>query len=463
MAAALAAAWGCGSGGGGESSGEPPEPEGTAPPTEQPGPSGQGPITIRFLRHENPNYVKADQAYFNAYMAAHPNVTIVDTTVDFATLWSTLLGDLRRDQFAYDLVLIPPSRVCGFAENITDVPDNVITLSEAQNTFFDAPLDGSVCADKLKGLPVEYNLEYGGVVVNVDKYQAKFPGKTPSWATWDEFIAEASQLTEYDEGGVPRASGLDIDPDWQEAVKHIFLSQILQRGGDYWAADGITFNFDTPEARATMTEMASWITEDKVMYTNLVPDRNTHVTTRLAAGAAGFGWDDPAKPLSVMGYVGTAGVPSTVAQLPAGVTWHYDYFPVPPMVGTEHKFVQNSGWAFVVPRTSRYPQVAWDIAKGLALSPEEMRKWSATTGALPALRVNGTPGAAANDPTLAKVQPLLELGQWIGYIPNPAHETVGGAIMLNYFAVVDGTKTVDQALADMQKTANDAILQYQGQ
>src|SRR2546421_9854083 len=68
------------------------------------------PVTITFLRHDNSTYRMADNAFFAEYMAAHPNVTIVDTTVDFRTLASTLIAELRRDQFMYDLVLIPPSR-----------------------------------------------------------------------------------------------------------------------------------------------------------------------------------------------------------------------------------------------------------------------------------------------------------------------------------------------------------------
>src|SRR5437762_11430508 len=41
------------------------------------------PVTITYLRHDNPNYLKADNAFFAEYMQKHKNVTIVDTTVDF--------------------------------------------------------------------------------------------------------------------------------------------------------------------------------------------------------------------------------------------------------------------------------------------------------------------------------------------------------------------------------------------
>jgi multiple sugar transport system substrate-binding protein len=427
------------------------------------GAPGNGRLTVKFLRHDNPNYVKADKAFFDGYMAAHPNVRIEDTTVDFRTLASTLQGDLKRDQFAYDLVLIPPSRLCGFAANLAEVPADVVSLAEAQQLFFAAPLQGSTCdeggAKKLKGLPMEYNLEYGGVVVNLDKYEAKFPGKTPGWSDWDSFIAAASALAEYDASGKPMANGLDIDPDWPPATREIFLSQILQRGGQYWSEETQTFDFDTAQARASLAAMVEWVNVDKIMWRNLVPDRNTHVTTRLALGATGYGWNDPAKPLSVMGYVGTAGVPSTVAQLPPGSRWRFDYFPLPPMVGTEHRFVQDSGWAFAVPRTSANPAVAWDIARSLALSPEAVRAWSSVTGAIPALKANAATVNAAESPLLAKVQPLLEHGQWVGYIPIGAFEMVSGAFVNNFFAAVAGTKTIDVALEDMQTTMNDAIVQ----
>ena len=124
-----------------------------------------------------------------------------------------MLANLKNNSLDADLVRIQPSWVCSFADNLADVPTDVVTLSEAQNAFFAAPLAGSTCDGKLKGLPMEYNLEYGGVVVNVDKYQAKNPGKMPSWTDWNAFLADASALTEYDAGGKPAANGLDIAPD----------------------------------------------------------------------------------------------------------------------------------------------------------------------------------------------------------------------------------------------------------
>ena len=84
------------------------------------GPGGQTAdvVTIKFLRHDNPNYLQADKEFFLAYMAEHPNVKIEDTTVPFNTLDASLSADLKRDQFDYDLVLVPPSHLCAYASHV---------------------------------------------------------------------------------------------------------------------------------------------------------------------------------------------------------------------------------------------------------------------------------------------------------------------------------------------------------
>ena len=418
---------------------------------------GGGPVTLTMLQHDNPAYRNADKVAFDDYTATHKNVTITTTSIDYASLTSKLLADLKADNLGVDLVRIPPSWVCSFADHLAEVPADVVSLSDAQNTFFAAPLSGSTCNGHLMGLPMEYNLEYGGVVVNLDKYQALHPGQEPSWSDWSAFMSDAQALTEMDASGHPAANGLDIDPSWPQPAKHIFFSQILQRGGDYWSADKMSFDFSTQAAKDALSDMVSWLKGRPVMFSALIPDKNTFVTTRLATGATGYGWNDLTKPLSVMGYVGTWGLTDTIGQKPMGSTTQYGFYTLPPMVGAQHKFVQNSGWALAVPKTSKNQKAAWDVIKSLALSPEAMRKWSDTTGSLPALRANGTPDAASGNPLLAKVQPLLDKGQWVGYIPAGAIETVEGTIVSNFFDAANGKKSVDQALADMQAAANKAL------
>jgi len=437
-------------------------------PTGPPGTGGMmmggmggstGPVTIKVWRNDNASYGKANDEAFAEYTAAHPNVTIMPTSQPWQAYTMALSSDLKRNQLDFDLVLMPPAAVCTYAANLADVPADVVSVSEAQNTFFAPPLQGSTCGGVLKGLPIEYNLEYGGVIVNMDKYRAKFPGKMPGWATWDEFLADAAALVERDAQGKPCTNGLDIDPDWPEPARHILLSQILQRGGRYWSmTDNTLFDFDTKEARDSLAAMVSWVTVNKIFSPDLIPTKNTFVTIRLGRGATEYGCGDPTQPLSAMGYVGTWGVPAAMSERPPGSTTEFKFFHLPPMVGTEHNFVQNAGFAFSVPKTSKNARVAWDVAKSITLSPATMKKWAATAGTLPALKANGTKDATASDPVLSQVQPLLDKGRWMGDIPYAATAEVLGTMVTNYFDAIKGKKTVEQALADMQAKANAAIM-----
>jgi multiple sugar transport system substrate-binding protein len=423
--------------------------------------NNEGPVTIAFLEHGNPAYGMANAVAFRAYENAHSNVTIKVTTIEYSSLTATLLAELKNDRLPADLVQIPGNWVCSFLSNVADVPADVITMAAAQSTFFAPPLAGATCQGALKGLPIEYNLEYGGAVLNMDKYAARFPGKTPSWPDWSSFLADASALAEFDTDGTPRVNGLDLDPNWPGPMVYLFLAAILQHGGQYWSASGDSFDLDTQPARDALTDIVSWVTKNKVMSLSLVPSRvDGFVGTRLAQGATGYGWNDPNRPLSAMGYLGSWGL-AVVRQLlpPERKAERFDYVALPPMVGTQHQFVTYGGWVFAVPKTSKNQRVAWDIAKSLALDPAAMKQWSATTLALPALRANGTAEAATGDPVLAKVQPLLEAGKHIGYMPAGAIQTMEGAILSNVFDVVRGTKTVEKALADMQQTTNGAFAQ----
>jgi multiple sugar transport system substrate-binding protein len=421
----------------------------------------QTPVTIAFLEHGNPDYGKANKVAFDAYHAAHPNVTIKVTTIEYASLTATLLADLKSDKLPYDLLQVPGNWACSFAANLADVPADVLTMDAARAAFFAPQVEGTSCGGALKGLPIEYNLEYGGVVVDVDKYQAHFPGKTPSWMDWAGFISEASALAEFGPDGAPKTNGLDIDPNWPGPIVYIFLADILQHGGQYWSAAGDTFDLDSQPARDALADIVSWVVDHKVMSLSLIPGGpGGFVATRLAEGATGYGWSDPTKPLSVMGFVGSWGLAAVRGFLPPErKDAHYDYFAVPPMVGTQHKFVTYGGWSFAVPKTGKNQRVAWDVARSLALDPRAMKQWSATTLALPALRANATAEAAASDPLLAKVAPLLSQGAYIGHMPAGAIQTMEGAILSNVFDVVRGMKDVTTALAAIQQSTNEAFAQ----
>ena len=49
-------------------------------------------VTIKYLRHDNPPYAKADDEFLAEYKKANPKITIDTTTVRYPTLTANLVG-----------------------------------------------------------------------------------------------------------------------------------------------------------------------------------------------------------------------------------------------------------------------------------------------------------------------------------------------------------------------------------
>src|SRR6185436_5240935 len=118
---------------------------------------------------------------------------------------------------------------------------------------------------------------------------------------------------------------------------------------------------------------------------------------------------------AAMVYTGTWGnAVATQNAAMQGKTTDFAYFMHPPFFGTEHKFVQNSGWALVVPKNSEHAAVALDAARFLTTDAPTVAEWSRLAGQISPLRAQTTPEALASDPIKSSIQPLLEKGRWVG-------------------------------------------------
>ncbi len=80
--------------------------------------------------------------------------------------------------------------------------------TQAQEIYYAAPLGGYIYEGKLYGLPIEFNLEYGGAYVNRDMFEAAGLPYPPQWKTWDDVVADAKKLTKFDNTGAMEVAGL---------------------------------------------------------------------------------------------------------------------------------------------------------------------------------------------------------------------------------------------------------------
>lgn len=421
-------------------------------------PAGNQPVTLVYYRHDDVAVAAADKVAFDAYTKAHPHVTFEAKVVNYNALLALLESDFATGALKADLIAIPPSYACGYAARLTAVPETTLSLTQAREAFLAAPLEGATCGGTLMGFPREYNLEYGGILVNMKRYREKIPNRSPrDWKTWDDVLADAKQLTEYDADGKVTVAGLEFRH--RDPIKHIFLALILQQGGVFWNSDHTAFAFNTPEARNALKWMADAALVHKYLNLDAPPPR----WWALAL----------VEDKAAMVYTGTWGNAVAVQNAAMqGKTTDFEYFMHPPFFGTEHRFVQNSGWALVVPKNSDHAAVALDVARFLTTDPATVAEWSKLAGSISPLRAQTTPEALASDRIKASIQPLLEKGRWVGYMaPRTLTETRDSwlnntlAAMRGLVKGPDGTDqpfTPEQAALKIDQECNESLTRSRG-
>ena len=115
-----------------------------------------------------------------------------------------------------------------YYERLAPVPADVMTLEQAKETFYAAPIGGYIVNDVLYGMPQEFNMEYGGVLVNKTKFEAAGLTFPPQWKTMDDVIADALSLAQVDDSGHDDHGrfplhlcrpDLGIFPGWHQAAR----------------------------------------------------------------------------------------------------------------------------------------------------------------------------------------------------------------------------------------------------
>lgn len=203
-----------------------------------------------------------------------------------------------------------------------------------------APTYGALLNDgKLYGVPLEFNIENGGMLVNkVLMEQMKLEVPT----TWNDLKATAIKGTQHD-GNVYQVKGFDF-VNW-DSVPYYFLSMILQQGSNYLNEDG-TFNVTTPEAKKAFDELASMVTKDKV--TDL---------EGLTGGGDLEGYQQLFANRVLMVPRGPWCISEGIESFDLTLGEEFDYVEMP-WFASEHKFASETGWSLAVNAKSEKQEAA---------------------------------------------------------------------------------------------------------
>ena len=378
----------------------------------------QDAVTLRLWAHQEAPFNDSIQALIDAYTAEHPNVSIEMETFEYDLYIQTLQTSMPAGDEA-DIIELFGTWACSYADRLVPAPVEI-----DPTLFFDATFNGYVCDEQVIGLPFEFNLEYGAVLVNKAMFDAAGLAFPPQWATWDDLVSDALALVKTEDGQMTVAGYHFTNVD---AIAFSFLAGILQRGGDYWNEDHTAFNFESEEAIATLQHMKDLVDAgvvDPVLFNDSANwSGDAFFTSQVAIALIG----------------------------PWAVAYGLDSFPdfgefdyvALPGIGDEPLFAADSGWGLVVSQNSQHADVAWDFIQFATTVPENALLFNTNTGTIPALRalvdddIYKTQLVEAT-PALEAVLPLLPYGRYIGTILD----------------MLQGLQSVEDAAAYIHEDAN---------
>jgi len=389
--------------------------------------------------HTNNAFIAGYEPLIAAYEGEHPDVDIQLENFDYELYLQTLQTAMPAQEEA-DILQLFGTWTSQYYERLAPVPANVMTIEQAQQTFYAAPIGGYIVDGVLYGMPQEFNMEYGGVLVNQTKFEAAGLPYPPQWHTMEAVLADAVALAQTDEAGMMSTAGLHFTA--ADPTSASFLAGIKQRGGDYWNADHSGFTFNTPEARAQLEWMVAAV-EAGAVDPIVFNDTTNFVIDAFFQGKVGIG------------YIGTWAIAEGQNNFP-DFTDKWDYLYLPPVQG-DPVFVADSGWGLTVSPNSKNQDIAWDFVKFVTAVPANAAQWNIASGTIPAMMaVAESPEIAAAMPWVPKALDILPFGEYLGNMPD--RDLVMYEIIYPHILnALQGVETVDQALQAIDTEANSTF------
>ena len=398
----------------------------------------EGKINVTWWSHTNPAFVDANKEIIARFEEANPDVHIVYQHFPY-DVFVTKLPTAYAAGEASDVQQMFGTWVADYSVNglLDPVPEAM--AGGITDTFLPAALGGYELNGAYYGMPNEYNLENGGMLVNPTLMEEA--GVTEVPATWEDLIAAAKQLTKFDSDGKMTQAGFGFHGT--DSVNFLLFAMILQQGANYWADDGVHVNLSSDAAKQAFAEMTSLITEDKV---DSVEDYAGETFEYFFQGKAGMVMRGPWVVALAADYPDTP----------------FQYVEMPTYAGEEPKFAAESGWGEVVNAASppEVKEAAWRFIDFMH-QPDNIRDWNIATFTVPSL------AALVDDPAILEAAPelavsfaVLPYGQWIGPVRN--RDAFFVFIRDAFNSVALGQTDPDTALADAERNINAMIDQTIG-
>ena len=358
--------------------------------------SSSGKTRIEFWGHLEEPINNSFEDLFQRYNARNQEVEVYGTYFPWDDYEAKVQTSLLTGGAGADFYEIWGGWAFDFIEagTLTEAPTALI--NEILRDSYE-PVTGTLKSStdgKYYGVPVDFNNEYGGMLVDKKKFQAL---GIPYPQTWDDIINVARRNT-VRRGDIFDVRGLDFTNE--DSLSHIFLSMIMSKGGQYWVNGRL--NFNTPQAREALQTLVDYVVVDRI--TNL--DSLTH-----AEGIESYEFLARGEALMV-----TRG-PWCISNLDEEFDMHvgvdFDYVPFP-FWGPTKAFPAETGWSMCVPKNSRNGAEAWKFITFM-MERENLMQHNIRSAQIPPRRsVAENPAYVRQAPFMKPILDILQYAHFIG-------------------------------------------------
>lgn len=393
-------------------------------------------IELTFWGHQNEPWNASYQKIAEAFEKENPDIHINFEFFPYDQFESKVQTSLISSEGGADIYELWGGWGLDFASTgaLAQIPEDL--AKSIHEDAYPSTIGALEYDGKLYGLPMEFNIENGAMLVN-NSLMKEFNLTVPT--TWEELRETARKATQKD-GDTITIKGFDF-VNW-DSVPYMFLSMILSNGGNYLKDDG-TFNVQTPEAKAAFQELYDMVKVDGVT-----------TMEGLDGGGDMEGYQQLFAGKNVMVPRG----PWTIAEgiTSFGLTYgeEFDYVKMP-WFGSDPKFAAETGWSMAVNGNSKQQEAAFKFLTYF-FQDDVLREHNVACAQIPPKK------SVAQDPEYVKEMPyaeplvgILDRSQFIGYFNTDQFKE---KVNTTFQKLVNGDiPDVDSALVEMEKELNSIL------
>jgi len=396
-------------------------------------PSG-GKTTVQFWAHIDPAFDAAYTKECDKFNASQSEIEVVPTYFPYDDFEAKIQTSLMARDAGADLYSCWGGWILDFpAEALSEAPADL--TKDLVNDCYEPVLGALLKNGKYYGVPIEYNIEYGGMLVNKTRFDAlgiSYP------TTWDDVFSVAKKYT-IRRGDIFDLRGLDFCSG--DSLATIFLSMIQCQNEQYWVNG--KFSFSNAVAQKAWQTLADYITVDRI--------NNLDSLT----GSQGItDWQFMGTDQALMVLRGPWSIPNVASEYEKVFGKDFDYAAFPFYNGPVKAFPAETGWSMIVPQASKVADAAWKYV-AYFFQPANLMQHDIDCGLVPPRKsVSQDPNYLKQVPYMAPIVQVLQYGKFIAPVNSDVLKNDINAVFIDYCQKTGGYANAAAALSALETKLN---------